>query len=77
MKNNNLEVKNQQTISKMSRKRLKYYKDSIKEHKNLAELLSFMQHILDYDVPEQTEMKHEILESKKTFLKNGKDLNKF
>lgn len=63
----NFEAKNKQTISKMGKKRLKYYKDAIKEHKHLAETLPFMMHILDYNVPNQAEMQYELLESKKLF----------
>ena len=61
------EVKNQQTISKMSKKRLKYYKHSVSEQKCLAEILPFMKYMLDYDVPYHAEIRHEILESKKFF----------
>lgn len=63
----NFEARDQQSISKMSKERLKYYKEAVKEHKSLAEILPFMMHILEYKVPNQAEMQYEILESKKLF----------
>ena len=63
----NFEVKNKQTVSKMNKKRLNYYKEAVSEQKHLAEILPFMLHILEYNVQNQAEMQHEILESKKTF----------
>lgn len=61
------EVKSKQTISKMNRKRRKYYEESVSEHHSLSTLLPFLLPVLEFNSPEQAEQIYETEQSKKYF----------
>lgn len=65
--NYDFEVKNQQTIRQMNKKRLRYYKEAISEHNALSTLLPFLLLPLDFPVPNDAEKRYEIEQSKKFF----------
>lgn len=62
--NYNLEIKSQQRISKMSYRKKQYYYKDIRDHSTLCDLLPFMLPVLDFNSPEQAEMKYEVEQSK-------------
>lgn len=61
------EVKSKQTISKMNRKRRKYYEESVSEHHSLSTLLPFLLPVLEFNSPEQAEQIYETEQSKRYF----------
>lgn len=62
-----MEVKSAHTISKMSRKRLKYYKEAISDHRSLWQIIPFMGPLLEMRDPSHAEYAYEVEQSKKYF----------
>lgn len=60
----NFEIKEHQAISKFNKKKMNYYRESIKEDKKLAEFVPFVLPVLASDAPELAEMKYEVEQSK-------------
>ena len=62
--NYNFKEEFKQTISSLSRRKNKMYKEQIQEHNSLAEILPIMLLTLQYDDPFHAEMKYEVEQSK-------------